>query len=88
MKFTEAFEQFVAACGNYTVVRIWINKLNGCISLGPIFPKITTPRVFKTDIWEFADFHPSETLDQNQFLGVILLNKVKIFNNKLENFMK
>ena len=72
----------------YTVVEIGISKPNGCQVLGPIFLESTTPGVFKTDIREFADFHPSETLDQNQFLGVILLNKVKIFNNKLENFIK
>ena len=71
-----------------TVVEIGISKPNGCQVLGPIFLESTTPRVFKTDIGEFADFHPSETLDQNQFLGVILQNKVKIFNNKLENFIK
>ena len=71
-----------------TVVEIGISKPNGCQVLGPIFLEITTPRVFKADIREFADFHPSETLDQNQFLGVILLNKGKTFNKKLENFIK
>ena len=44
--------------------------------------------MFKTDTREFADFHPSETLDQNQFLEVILLNKVKIFNGKSKHFVK
>ena len=53
-----------------------------------IFPKSTTHRVFKTDIGEFTDFHPSEKLDQNQFLEVTLQNKVKIFNGKSKNFIK
>ena len=72
---------------NLTVVIIQISKPNGCYGLGPIFPKSTTPRVFKTDIGEFADFHPSETLDQTQFLDVILQNKVKSFNNQYKNFI-
>ena len=46
------------------------------------------PRVFITDVREFADFHPSETLHQNQFLKVILLSKVKIFNRKSNYFIK
>ena len=48
----------------YTVVEIGISKPNGCQVFGPIFLESTTPRVFKTDIKEFADFH--ETL---QILG-------------------
>ena len=71
-----------------TVVEIGISKPNGCQVLGPIFLESTTPEVFKTNIREFVDFHPSETLDQNQFLEVIFLNKVKIFNNKSKKFMK
>ena len=46
----------------YTVVEIGISKPNGCQVFGPIFLESTTPRVFKTDIKEFADFHPRETL--------------------------
>ena len=61
---------------------------NGCQVLGPIFLESTIPVVFKTDIREFADFHPSETLDQNKFLEVILLDKVKIYNNKSKFFIK
>ena len=72
----------------YTVVDIGISKPNECQVLGPIFLESTTPGVFKTDIREFADFHPSETLYQNQFLEVILLNKVKIFNNKSKKSIK
>ena len=71
-----------------TVVEIRISKPNGCQVLGPIFLESTMPGVFKTDIREFADFHPSETLDQNQFLEVILLNKVKSFKNKSNFFIK
>ena len=71
-----------------TVVEIGISKPNGCQVLGPIFLESTTLGVFKTDNSEFADFHPSETLDQNQFLKVILVNKVKIFNKKSKNFIK
>ena len=48
------------------MVEIGISKPNGCQVLGPIFLESTTPGVFKTDIREIADFHPSETLDQNQ----------------------
>ena len=70
------------------VVEIGIIKPNECQVLGPIFLESTTPVVFKTDIREFADFHPSETLDQNQFLEVILLDKVKIYNNKSKFFIK
>ena len=70
------------------MVEIGISKLNGCQVLGPIFLESTTPRVFKNDIREIADFHPSETLDQNQFWEVILLHKVKIFNNKSKIFIK
>ena len=57
------------------MVEIGISKAKGCQVLGPIFLESTTPGVFKTDIREFADFHPSET-----FLEVILLNKVKTFD--------
>ena len=71
-----------------TVVEIGISKPNGCQVLGPMFLESTTPGVFKTDVREFADFHPSETLDQNQFLEVILLYKVKIFTNKSKIFIK
>ena len=39
-----------------------------------IFTESTTPRMFKIEIGEFAVFHPSETLDQNQLLEVILQN--------------
>ena len=70
------------------MVEIQISKPDGCQVLGPIFLESTTPGVFKTDISEFADFHPSETLDQNQFLEVILVNKVKIFNNKSKILIK
>ena len=70
-----------------TVVETGISKPNGCQVLGPIFLEITTPRVFKNDIRENADFHPSETLDQNQFWEVILLYKVKIFNKKSKIFI-
>ena len=70
------------------MVEIGISKPNGCQVLGPTILESTTPRVFKTDVSEFADFHPSETLDQNQFLEVILQNKVKIYNNKSKNFIK
>ena len=74
---------------NYsTVVEIGISKPNGCQVLGPIFLESSTNGVFKTDIREILDFHPSETLDQNQFLEVILVNKVNIFNNKSKNFTK
>ena len=59
---------------NLTVVIIQISKPNGCYGLGPIFPKSTTPRVFKIDIGEFTDFYPRETLDQKYFFEVILLN--------------
>ena len=45
-------------------------------------------KVLALGIREFTDFYPSETLDQNQFLEVILLHKVKIFNNKSKNFLK
>ena len=65
-----------------TVVEIGISKPNGCQVLGPLFLESATPGVFKNDIREIADFHPSETLDQKQFLKVILLSKVKIFNYK------
>ena len=41
-----------------------------------------------TDIREFADFHPSETLDPNHFLEVILLSKVKLFYRKSKFFIK
>ena len=47
-----------------TVVESGISKPNGCQVLGPIFLEITTPRVFKTDIREFADFHPSAQWDK------------------------
>ena len=60
------------------MVEIGISKPNGCQVLGPIFLEITTSWVFQTDVREFEAFHPSETLDQNQFLEVILLNKIKI----------
>ena len=69
-----------------TVVEIGISKPNGCQVLELVFLESTTPGVFKTDIREFADFHPSEKLDQNQFLVVIFLNKVKIFDNKSKKF--
>ena len=71
-----------------TVVEIQISKPNGCQVLGPIFLEGTTLGVFKTDISEFADFHPSETLDKNQFFEVILINKVKILNNKSKSFIE
>ena len=71
-----------------TVVEIQIIKPNGCQVLGPIFLESTTPGVFKNYIREIAEFHPSETLDQNQFLEAILQNKVKFVKNKSTNFVK
>ena len=71
-----------------TMIEIRMSKPNGCQVLGPIFFESTTPGVFKTDIREFVHFHSSETLDQKQFLEVILVNKVNIFNNKSKNFTK
>ena len=70
------------------MVEIGISKPNGCQVLGHIFFESTTSRVFKTDVKEFADFHPSEALDQNQFLEVILLYEVKIFDTKSKDFIK
>ena len=64
------------------LVRIRISKPNGCQVFGPIFSKSTISRVFKNRIGDFADFHPSETLDQKHFLDVTLLNKVEILDNK------
>ena len=46
------------------------------------------PMVFKTNIGEFADFHPSETFDQNQLLEMIFQIKLKILNRKSKNFIK
>ena len=61
-----------------TVVEIGISKTNGYQVLGPIFLESTIPGVFQTDFREFADFHPSEKLDQNQFLEVIFTSWVKL----------
>ena len=70
------------------MVEIGISKSNECQVLGPIFLESTTPWLFKNDIWEIVDFHPSETLDQNKFFEATLLHEVKIFNSKSKNFIE
>ena len=61
--------------------------LKSCLGLGPIFFESTTPEVFKTTFKEIADFRPSETLDQTNNFGTILLNKVHFLKHEQKNFI-